>query len=184
MATKITSIGFVLTILILGIIFQFPLEVTTQSTHRIGVWILTVFVLILFYFLFRQSLRLKHLGLKISSLGFTGLLLLLYLLIGFWSVLPTISSDNYPMFEDTAILTNEDGETIINQFKEISGSLHHSQSRKIIYDFGNGIRISYFYSDRKINGTWTYHQLELEGSRFYKTDTTYIVALKNGRVLK
>ena len=88
------------------------------------------------------------------------------------------------MFKDIVILTNEDCETIIKQFKEISGSLHHSKSRKVIYDFGNGIRISYFYSDRKINGTWTYHQLELENHFFYKVDTTYIVALKNGRVLK
>lgn len=184
MTTKITSILVGITILILGLNYGFPIEITSQPGHRIGVLILAFLIGITFYFLIKQGLKLKPLGLKIFGLVLTGMVLLLYLWIGIWNVIPAIFSDDYPMLEDISKYTNTKGETVNGQFMEISGSLHHYQNRKIIYDFKNGIRISYLYPNDKINGIWTYHRFGFDDGIFSKSDTTYTAEFKNGRKIK
>src|SRR5690625_6645254 len=77
------------------------------------------------------------------------------------------------MYQDVSTYKNQNGELLVGQFIEISGSLHHSQTRKILYDFDNGIRISFLYPDKKINGIWEYHRLEFNNRFTSKTDTTY-----------
>jgi hypothetical protein len=88
------------------------------------------------------------------------------------------------MYQDVSTYKNQNGELLVGQFIEISGSLHHSQTRKILYDFDNGIRISFLYPDKKINGNWEYHRLEFNNGFTSKTDTTYMAEFENGREIK
>jgi hypothetical protein len=118
---------------------------------------------------------------KFLGLGLTTFILLPYLWIGLWTVPQAIFSDEYPMYEDIAVYFNQDGETLFGQFIEISGSLHHYQIRKVVYDFKNGIRISYIYSDQNINGMWTYHQRAFDNGIVSKSDTTYTAQFVNGK---
>lgn len=90
-------------------------------------------------------------------------------------------ADEYPMYQDLSVYSNQDGETLIGQFIEISGSLHLSQIRKVVHDFKNGIRISYIHSDRNINGMWTYHQLAFDNGIVSKPDTTYTAEFVHGK---
>lgn len=184
MITKIITILIGLTVLILGLNYGSPVEITFQPGHRIGVLVSAVIVGIIFFLLFRQSLKFEKIGLKFAGIGLTGIILLPYLWIGLWAVIPALFSDDYPMLEDTSEYTNQDGERIVGQFMELSGSLHHYQNRKILYDFENGIRISYLYPDKKINGTWTYHRFGFDEGFISKSDTTYTTEFKNGRVKK
>ena len=114
----------------------------------------------------------------------TILIALPYLYIGLWTVTPAIISKNYPIWQDVRIYQKNDGETIIGQFKEISGSIHAYQNRKVIYDFEIGIRLSYIYPDDKINGTWTVHDLKSENAFFYDKDTIFIATFENGIMKK
>jgi hypothetical protein len=102
MTTKIITILLGLTILILGLNYGSPVEISFQPVHRIGVLILAVLVGMTFFILFRQSLKLKKLGLKLAGIGLTGIILLSYLWIGLWTVPSAIFSDEYPMLEDTS----------------------------------------------------------------------------------
>ena len=184
MKTKIITILIGLTILVLGLNYGFPVEITFQPGHRIGVLILATIIGLTFYFLFQQSFKLKNPKLKITGLGLTGLISLPYLWIGLWTVPQALYSDKYPMLEDIAEYSNQNNERIVGQFIEISGSLHHNQNRKIIYDFENGIRISYLYPDEKIEGTWTYSRFDLDYGFVSKSDTIYTTEFKNGREIK
>ncbi|MDZ4147640.1 MAG: hypothetical protein U1C58_05085 [Flavobacteriaceae bacterium] len=182
--TKFITILIVLTILVLGLTYGSPVEITFQPGHRIGILILATLIGLTFFFLIRQNLRFKKRGLKIAGLGFTGIILLTYLWIGIWTVTPAIFSNDYPMYRDVSTYSNQNGELLVGQFIEISGSLHHSQTKKVIYDFNNGVRISYLYPDEKIDGTWEFHRFEFNNGFTTKSDTTYTSEFENGRKIK
>lgn len=184
MTTKIITILLGLTILILGLNYGSPIEIIFQPGHRIGTLILAVLIGMTFYFLLKQSSKIKPQWFKILGLGFTGIVFLPYLWIGIWTVIPAIFSSDYPIFEDISEYSNKKGETVKGQFMRISGSIYAYQNRKIIYDFKNGIRISYLYPDDKINGVWNYHRFESNDEIINKTDTTYTAEFKNGREIK
>lgn len=99
-----------------------------------------------------------------------------YLWIGLWSVPQAIITSNYPLWNDVSISTNKDNKVLIGQWIEISGSIHSMQTRKLIYDFKNGIRISYIYPENKINGQWTVHQIG------FGKDTVINVIFEKGRI--
>ncbi len=63
-----------MTILILGLNYGLPIEITFQPAHRIGVLILTVVVGIIFFLLFRQSLKFKKHELKLTGIVLTGII--------------------------------------------------------------------------------------------------------------
>lgn len=184
MTTKIITILIGQTILILGLNYGSPIELTTQPGHRIGTVVGTIFLGFIFFIFLRQSWRLKRTPLRITGIILTVLIALPYLYIGLWTVTPAIFSEDYPVWQDIRIYQNKDGETIIGQFKEISGSIHAYQNRKVIYDFENGIRLSYIYPDNKINGSWTVHNLEFKNAFFDDNDTVFVATFENGKMKK
>lgn len=184
MARKLIILFLGLGILLLGLVYGSPVEITFQPGHRIGVLVLTLLIAWLFYRLFSAAIKLKPDALKIVGMGLTGLLLLPYLWISLWAVPQAIYSDGYPIPTDIAEYTAPGRGRIVGQFMAISGSLHHYQNRKIIHDFGNGIRISYLYPDRNINGTWTVHRKEWELFGQVVNDTTYTATFAKGREIE
>lgn len=184
MLSKITPILLLLTLLILGLVYGAPVEVNFQPGHRISVLISAVAVGSAFFFLFRQSLRLQSRGLSIGSFVVTALVLLPYLWIGIWTVPTAVLSDEYPRYQDIYMYKNKRGEVLIGRLIEVSGSLHHTEMRKVLHDFNNGIRISVPYPEETMNGIWELHQLKSSNSFISNIDTTYTVEFENGRIKK
>jgi len=58
------------------------------------------------------------------------------------------------MWEDLSIYTNKDGEKVISEWRETSGSIYDYRYRKIIRDFGQ-FRISLEWNRKKMKGLWT-----------------------------
>ncbi len=58
------------------------------------------------------------------------------------------------MWEDLSIYTNKDGEKVISEWRETSGSIYDYRYRKIIGDFGQ-FRISLEWNRKKMKGLWT-----------------------------
>ncbi|MEG9329205.1 hypothetical protein V6B16_14775 [Salinimicrobium catena] len=180
MNRKITLILFGLLILLLGLNYGSPLEVQTQPGQRIEVLISSIIVISIFYLLIKNILQLENKILKIIGLGVTALVLIPYLGIGFWSMTPAVLSSNYPIFEDYAEMKNQDGIVIKKQVKRISGSLYDYRNRRLIYDFGNGFRISYLYPNSKINGKWSYHRFASDDGILEQRDTIYLAKFEDG----
>lgn len=63
-------------------------------------------------------------------------------------------SGNNPVWQDLSIYTNRNGEKVISEWRETSGSIYDYRYRKIIGDFGQ-FRISYNYDKKKLKGLWT-----------------------------
>lgn len=165
-----------ITFLALGLIYGSIVEITTQPAHRIGTILLTVLIIFSFYILINNCLKIPIKYLKYAFILLISLLMIPYLWIGLWSVPQAIITSNYPLWNDVSISTNKDNKVLIGQWIEISGSIHSMQTRKLIYDFKNGIRISYIYPENKINGQWTVHQIG------FGKDTVINVIFEKGRI--
>jgi hypothetical protein len=171
-------------LLTLGLIYGSPIEAIDQPCHRIGILILAAVCIAIFYVLFKLSRRFLQVEFKVVGICLTVLIALPFLWIGAWTIPSALFSDDYPMWQDVGAYTNDKGDVIMDQFIEISGSLHAMQNRKIIHDFRNGIRVSYIYPDKKINGIWTYHQFERDRSWNNWKDTTYTANYHLGRMMQ
>jgi hypothetical protein len=154
MTRQIGLIIFCLTILAFGLAFGSPIEIMTQPGHRIATLITGLLIGIIIYISLRQAFGLKNKTVKIIGLGLVGLLTVVYLYIGLWTIPQAIYSSKYPMWKDVTIYSNDKGEKVIGQFMEISGSLYAYQSRKVFGDFGNGVRISLYWCQFKPEGIW------------------------------
>ena len=77
-----------------------------------------------------------------------------------------ITSGNYhPMWQDISIYTNKDGDKVISEWRETSGSIYDYRDRKIFADLGQ-FRISFDCNRRKLKGDWREYNIE---SRTTKT---------------
>ena len=184
MKRKITIILIGLLILILGLYYGSPLEVQTQPGQRIVVLTSSIVVISIFYILIKNILQVGNKLLKTIALGLIAIVLIPYLGIGFWSLTPAIFSSNYATFEDYAELENSDGIVIKKQVKRISGSLYDYRNRRLLHDFGNGLRISYLYPNNKINGKWEFHRFVSDDGILEQTDTIYIANFQDGVIKK
>lgn len=63
------------------------------------------------------------------------------------------------MWQDISVYTNINGDRVISQWRETSGSIYDYRKRKIIGDFGK-FRISYDYYDKNMHGIWNEFDLE------------------------
>src|SRR6187402_3483091 len=124
MTKQIGLIIFCLTILVFGLTFGSPIEAMTQPGHRIATLITGLLIGTIIYISLRQTLRLKNKTVRVVGLGLVGLLTLIYLYIGLWTIPQAIYSSRYPMWKDVTIYSNDKGEKVIGQFMEISGSLY------------------------------------------------------------
>jgi hypothetical protein len=183
MKTRISIIFVGIAILILGLHYGSPIEIQIQPAHRILTLILAIVIGLTFYLLVFQSIKIRQGKLKLGVLILTGLIGVLYILTGLSSIPQALVSSEYPMYKDISIYTNQDGDKVIGELLEYPSVLSY-RNRKIIYDFGNGIRISYQFSKNKINGKWTYHRLRFHNSFLSINDTTYTTEFKKGQEIQ
>lgn len=157
----ITSLIFLIVFLFLG----FPLEISNLLIYRIIVVLIAIVFSILFVKLFRLILKIKSKFPKLFFGFVTTIIAIIYILTGLWTLL--INHNNSPVWEDIQIYTNRDGQKIISQFRETSGSIHDFRERLIFYEFGENSRISINWKKSLMSGIWKVHNTE--------KDTTYLI---------
>ncbi|HXU27576.1 MAG TPA: hypothetical protein VN698_10115 [Bacteroidia bacterium] len=160
--TVITLICLVF--LLFGLCIGSPIEIITQPGNRILLITSALCTITLLFIGFRQAAKIQNKVLKI-----TAIILLAILTLGHISdsifVLPRIlTSSYYPEWKDQTIYLKDNGikieEHLIIQCRETSGSIYDYRTKKIYKDFGNGIRISLYYPNYKINGVYTIIDIE------------------------
>ena len=174
MKKELIVLALSLTFLILALLIGSPIEISSQPGHRIATIVAGLFMGTIIFYTFKLSLRFKQRVLKIGTFLLTLLITIPYAWISLWTIPQAIYSSNYPMWQDVLTYTNIENEKVVGQFMEISGSIHASQNRKIYYDFSNGVRISLYWPESRLNGVWTET----------KHGNARIVQLSNGRELK
>ena len=154
---------------ILFLIFAFfigpPLEISNLLLNRIATTLLCFAIVLLFFKLFKFAHIIEKKCIKYLSLVFLLILAIPYFLVGIWTL--GVISNPHAKWEDMTIYTNQKGEKIIYEWRETSGSIYYYRSRKIIKDFGNGVRFSFDYNEKNMEGIWTTHDL--------RNDSTYSV---------
>lgn len=148
----------IIALLIAGLLIGSPLEVLNPIPHRIITIIASVLVLTLFVYLYIVAMKLRRKATRRIAIVVISIVALPYFLIGLYTSLFVISS-YYPMWEDVAVYTNAEGETVISQFRRTSGSIYDYRNRKVLRDFGNGYRISLDWAESKMCGKWLEHDI-------------------------
>lgn len=143
-----------LALLIAGLFVGSPLEVLNPLPHRIITIVAGLIILTLFVYLYKITRRIEKKGIKRLAIGIITIVALPYLLIGLYTSL-FVLSNRYPMWEDVTIYTNIEGDKVISQFRETSGSIYDYRYRKVLKDFHNGFRISLDWPKNKMQGQWT-----------------------------
>ncbi|WP_321317615.1 hypothetical protein [Labilibaculum sp.] len=143
-------IGFVF--LISSLFVGNPFDFSNSTIDRIAVFLVMTLILIIFFGLYRQIREIDNKALKKVNLGIMGLIAIPYFLIGLWSLMLTTSS-SYPIWQDVSIYTNVEGEKVISQWRETSGSIYDYRDRRVIYEFGQ-LRISINCNINALSGKW------------------------------
>ncbi|WP_264521831.1 hypothetical protein [Flavobacterium sp. N1994] len=128
-----------ISILISLIFTGFPIEFSDMFTERIARFVISILVIIIFFFLFKLSKKINSKILRIAFIILIVLTALPYTLICIYNI-STAFSNNYSRWKDISILEKKDGKKIAYQVLE-SGSIYNYRYRKIIYE-NKSIRIS------------------------------------------
>ena len=143
------GLSFLTTSLIVGT----PFEFLNPTIDRLVTIFLLLLITALFVYLFVLALRLERKIIKRIAIGLICTLAIPYSLTALWTTMLT-RGDYHPMWEDLSIYTNKDGEKVISEWRETSGSIYDYRYRKIIGDFGQ-FRISLEWNRKKMKGLWT-----------------------------
>lgn len=150
--------------LIVAFVIGTPLEFLNPIADTVFTFTLIILFIALFILLY---IRLKQVEKKNTKWILGGLLTLVaipYLWTCLWTLM--ITGGNYhPMWQDISIYTNKDGDKVISEWRETSGSIYDYRDRKIFSDFGQ-FRISIDCNRRKLKGDWREYNIE---SRTTKT---------------
>lgn len=153
------GIAFLITALVVGT----PFEFLNSTADTIATILFILFVVVLFIILFRLARRIEKKKIKWLTTGLLTLLAIPYLWTCLWILM--ITGGNYhPMWQDISIYTNKDGEKIISQWRETSGSIYDYRDRKILKDFGQ-FRISFDCNRRKLKGDWREYNIESRSTK-------------------
>ena len=143
------GLSFLTTSLIVGT----PFEFMNPTIDKLVTIFLLLLITALFVYLFVLALRLERKIIKRITIGLICILAIPYSLTALWTTMLT-RGDYHPMWEDLSIYTNKDGEKVISEWRETSGSIYDYRYRKIIRDFGQ-FRISLEWNRKKMKGLWT-----------------------------
>ena len=152
------QIIIILLMLIAFLFIGFPMEISSLVIDRIATIFIAILISILLVKLFLLILKLKSKSQKLFFSSTTILITIIYMLIGSWTIL--INHNNAPIWEDTHIYTNQNGQKIISQFRETSGSIHDFRERLVLYEFGNNNRISINWKKSRMTGIWDVYNKE------------------------
>jgi len=161
---QILLIGFGLCFLIFWLIVGYPLEINNLSAERIITILFFLIIVCSILVIYRSIIRMNNKIIKISLLVVLIGVSLIYSWIGLWTFM--ISYDKGPIWEDTVIYTNNNGDKVISQFRETSGSIYDYRERFILGEFSYKNRISIEWAKKRMHGIWK--------AKVVKNDSIYI----------
>ena len=157
--------------LLIALFLSSPLEILNATANRITTAITEIIIAFVFIKICMTSIKIESKALKILSLILIGIVALPYLYIGIFTTL-LVTSNHYPMWEDITVYSNKEGEKVIDEFIELSGSIYDYRKRKVIKELGNEMRLSTDYSQKNMKGVWTVYDIKRDSS--YTIDFTKI----------
>jgi len=129
--TKITYIVLGIFFLTIAFIVGTPFEFLNTAVDTIATLFLMTLIVVLFVFLFRLARQIEKKYLKRIAVGLLTLIAVPYFLVGLYTIM--LSGGNYhPMWQDISIYTNKNGEKVISQWRETSGSIYDYRDRKVM----------------------------------------------------
>jgi len=146
------GLGFLTIALIVGT----PFEFLNSAIDTLATLLLMLLIFTLFVYLFIITQQIEKKLIRKIALGFICITAIPYSLIGIWTMM--IVGNNHPIWQDMSIYTNKNGERVISQWRETSGSIYDYRDRKIISDFGQ-FRISFDCDRKKLKGVWTEYNI-------------------------
>lgn len=117
----------------------FPIEFRDMLSERIARFVISILVVIIFFFLFKSSKKINPKILRITFKILIALTALPYILICIYNI-STAFSNNYSRWKDISILEQKGGKKMAYQVLE-SGSIYNYRYRKIFYE-NKSIRVS------------------------------------------
>jgi hypothetical protein len=147
------GLSFLTTSLIVGT----PFEFLNSAIDTLATVLMMLLIFALFIFLLRLARRIEKETIKRICIGLICILAVPYLLLGIWTMLLT-RGNNYPAWQDLSIYTNRNGEKVISEWRETSGSIYDYRDRKILCDFGQ-FRISFDCDRKKLKGLWSEYSI-------------------------
>lgn len=153
-------IGFVF--LIASLFIGNPFDFLNSTVDRISVFVLMVLILIIFIGLYRLIRKIENKAIRYVTYGLLSSIAIPYLIIGLWTML-LVTSSCYAMWQDVSVYTNEEGETVISQWRETSGSIYDFRDRKIITELGQ-LRISIDCDIKSLKGKWNQYLIEKDST--------------------
>ena len=142
------GLSFLTTSLIVGT----PFEFLNSAIDALATIIIMLLIFALFILLLRLARRIEKKIIKRIAIILICILAVPYSLLGIWTMFLT-RGDN-PVWQDLSIYTNKNGEKVISEWRETSGSIYDYRDRRIICDFGQ-FRISFDCNTKKLKGLWT-----------------------------
>ena len=153
MNRRLIAIIIIITLLVLGLIFGSPIEFLNPIINRVATIILELTILLSMMQLFRLIRYIDKKPIKWVTGGLVCIIAIPYITDGIMTTI-LVTSSRYPMWEDIAVYTKADGEKVISQMRETSGSIYDYRSRKIFAQYEQ-IRISLEVNVDKMTGLWT-----------------------------
>lgn len=158
MNKNLAAIIFCLLVLAIFLIIGTPFEFMNPVIDGFATLCFALAISAMFVLLFKLARSIEKRLLKRVLIGLIGVVAIPYLLTGIW-ILVLTGGNYYPMWQDISIYKNQNGEKIISQWRETSGSIFDYRNRRIIADFGQ-FRISYDCDIQKLKGIWTEYNME------------------------
>jgi len=157
MKKNLTIIFLGLLVLTIVFIVGTPFEFLNSAIDTLATLFCILLISTSFILLFRLARRIDKKLIKWITVGLIILLALPYLWVGIWTAI-LIGPGYQPKWQDVSIYTNKNGEKVISQWRETSGSIYDYRDRKIIGDFGQ-FRISFDCDTKKLKGLWTEYNI-------------------------
>ncbi len=158
MNKNLLTIYSILVFLTVALIVGTTLEFLNPIADFIVTFALMLIIGVLFIFMLKRARRIQRKVIKRITIGIVCLLALPYSLTAIGIIMMT-GGNYYPMWQDISIYTNNNGEKVISEWRETSGSIYDYRNRKIISDFGC-FRISYNCDREKLKGIWTEYNIQ------------------------
>jgi hypothetical protein len=145
-----------LLLLTTSLIVGTPFEFLNSAIDALATILIMLLVFTLFLFLLKLARRIEKKIIKRIAIVLICILAVPYSLLGIWTML--LTSGNNPVWQDLSIYTNRNGEKVISEWRETSGSIYDYRDRKILCDFGQ-FRISFDCDRKKLKGLWTEYSI-------------------------
>jgi len=138
-----------------------PFEFLDPASDTVATFAGLLFIILLFIYLFRLAFKIDKKRIKGIAIG----LICLFAIPSFILCIET-ALFNYIKWQDLFIYTNDNGAKVINEWRELSGSIYDYRDRKILGDFGQ-FRISINWDEKYMHGIWKEYDLRMKSDSVY-----------------